>query len=486
MGVGRRAARRVCLAAAAVCAILSITAPAIAQDADEAGAIPEVFRGAASSAVASVALDREALLPVPGVFRFIAVEGSSVYETDLQTSRASLFYPGNGAMQGPNLVCGVAGGGFPPEFAPIFDACSKYEFPLTVFADGTRPSRSTSGAVTLGAPTDPVSADAIGARANATPRAATSYAALGDLRVLGIPGIGPIPMPPQDELQLDSSVVVIENAVSRTTQRIARGVLTVESTAVLQGVKLIGGLIEIAEIRSRSIATDDATATRSADSAIQISGVTVAGVPAKITEDGLVLGDSGSGPIQQQVELAVNQLLEQLNARVTLLDNEQTMNDGTGQAVASAGGILVEFAFDAQGLPSVPAPPPIHNADPNGRYVGSVQLGNTAASAGATNFPDIDVPPIDFEPEAPVDVPVDDLGGPIVSDGAVDLPVDDGSSGPSSSGDGEGQPQRLVRATVDLFGGRMGFLYLAFALAVVGLAIAPPLVFPARFGGPGS
>ena len=101
--------RRGCFGAAAVCAALAITVPARAQEGVPAGA-PEVWRGAATSGVASVNVNRDALLPVEGVFHFIAPDGTSVYETDLQTARASLVYPGEGMLQGPNLACGTVSG----------------------------------------------------------------------------------------------------------------------------------------------------------------------------------------------------------------------------------------------------------------------------------------------------------------------------------------------------------------------------------------
>ena len=51
--------------------------------------------------------------PSRDVFRFIALDGESAYETDLQTARASLFFPGNGLIQGPNLACGTFGWSVP-------------------------------------------------------------------------------------------------------------------------------------------------------------------------------------------------------------------------------------------------------------------------------------------------------------------------------------------------------------------------------------
>lgn len=474
-----RAPRRLCLGAAGVCALAALAAPSHAQE-DGVGVAPEVFRGSASALVASVEADRAALLPVPEVFRFIALDTTSTYETDLQTARASLLFPGNGLMLGPNLVCGTFAGGAPPEFEPLIDACLQYEYPLSVRADASNPSASTEGAITLGAPTDPISGDAVSARAHADPDGASSYAAMQELRVLGLPALGPIELLPLEELQLDTSILTIEDATSRTDQAIVGGVLTAHAESVLTGVRLVGGLIEIGSIRSVSHVTDDAAGVRTAESSLEVSGVTVGGVPAQITDQGLVVGSpsGGSGPIQQQLQTALNELVEALGVRITVLEAEQTLDDG-GQAVASVGGLLVEVATDVQGLPILPGP--VGDIDLNGTYVGTIQLGNSAAAAGAVNFDD-------FVPS--VDVPDFDSGG-FVADGAgtIDLgalPNPAPAANETAPGSPPaGGPSELVRI-FDTFGGRMGLLYLAFAFAVLGLCVMPKLTVPPRLPGPPS
>jgi hypothetical protein len=401
-----------------------------------------------------------------------------VYETDLQTARASLFYPGNGLIQGPNLACGTFGGEFPPEFGPVLTACTQFDYPLSVVANGSTPDKASPGALALGAPTDPVSGQAVLAKAHAGDDASTTDAAMQDLRVLGLPGFGTIDLLPTEQLELDSSVLTVANATSRTNQRIDAGVLRVDAESIATGVRLVGGLIEIGSIRSVSSATDDATGKRTADAALEIAGVTVAGVPAQITEDGIVVGSpAGSGPLQQQLQDALNQLLAAMRIKVTLLDVEEVLDDGTGQAVASAGGVLLEVAADAQNLPTVPGP--LGDLDPNGTYVGSVLLGATAASAGATNFPEETFEDVPFD--VGLDLPVDG-GGATFDDLGLDLaPAEPSVVAPDSPESSERQ-QALVRNVTDLFGGRMGLIYLAFTFSVLGVCIAP-VTLPARFGG---
>ena len=471
--------RRGCFSAAALCVLCALALPVWAQEELPAGA-PEVFRGAARSGVASVEVNRDALLPVEGVFRFIALDGAGVYETDLQTARASVFYPGEGILQGPNLACGTFGGEFPPEFKPLLDACLSFNYPVTVKADASKPDASSDGATALGKPTDPISGNAGGATAHAALDGSRTSAQMNDLRVLGMPGVAVTSVLPIDELKVDPTVLRVENAVSRTDQRIDAGKLVVKAESKLTGVRMIGGLVQIGSIVSTSTATDDGQGKRTAVADIEVSGVTVAGFPAQITEEGLVLASpTGLGPIKQQVQQGANQLLTTLGVRISLLDNVQQPDDGTGQARAEAPGVLVEMKTRADGAPPVPGP--LGDIDLNGEYVGTMQLGMSGASAGASNFDDEFVPaPID---DFSTDVPVgdsgfvtDDLGG--VEPGA---PVDDpGSSSDPSSGS---EDQQMLRRVVDKFGGRMGLLYLAFGFTVLGLCVMPRLTLPARLPG---
>jgi hypothetical protein len=472
----RRWVGRGCLSAAALCVILAVTMPAWAQDAGT-GTAPEVWRGAARAGVASFDINRDALIPVEGVFRFVALDGDSVYETDLQTARASLFYPGEGILQGPNLACGTFGAQFPPEFKPVLDACLSYDYPLTVRADASDADQSTDGATALGKPTDPVSADAVGATAHAAADGSKTSAQMSDLRVLGMPGVSLTSVLPIDELKVDPTVVRVENAVSRTDQKIQAGALVATAQSKLTGVALVGGLVRIGSIVSTSTATDDGLGKRTAVADVEVNGVTVAGFPAQITEDGLVLAaPTNLGPVKQQVQQGVNQILKTLGVRISLLDNVETTDDGTGLARAQAPGLLLEVTTQADGAPPVPGP--FGDIDLNGQYVGTVQMGMSGAAAGASNFDDEFVPTPDVAFDAPIDagsVPTDT--GVVDSGGAVaDTPTPTEQAPPPPQ-------QQLLRRIVDKFGGRLGLIYLAFAFTVLGLALVPRFTLPARLPG---
>jgi len=481
----RRSARRACLVAAGVCLLLALITPTSPAQEEDTVPRPEVFRGAASSRAASVLADREALLPVPDLFRFIALDGFGLYESSTRQARASLLFPGNGLILGPSLVCGTFGAQFPVEFKPILDTCLQYSYPLTVFADDFAPDGTSSGSLALGSSGDPLSATAVRAVAHAGEDAATTDAEMQDLRVLGLPALGTV-SPLLADLgveTIDASLLTVESATSRTDQRIVRGSLVVDAEATLSGVGLIGGLVRIGSLRSESHVTDDAHGKRTADATFEVSGVTVGGVPAQITEEGLVLGTptGGLGPLVEQVQVQLNELLRALNVTVTVLGVEETTDEDDG-AVASVGGLLVEVSAPVDGLPTVPGP--LGDLDLNGAYAASLQLGATAARGAAFSF----------DPDAVVEPPLADDGfepGSSFDGGAgLDLPLPDVAVAPGTppavSPDDPGSRPQLTRALPDLFGDRLGLVYLSLMFAVLGLCIAPRLFTPARLPGPSS
>jgi hypothetical protein len=452
--------------------------PVWAQEELPAGA-PEVWRGAARAGVATLDVNRDALLPVEGVFRFVALDGDGVYETDLQTARASIFYPGEGLIQGPNLACGTFGGQFPPEFKPILDACLGFDYPLTVRSDASKSDSATDGSTTLGKPTDPVSADAVGASSHAALDGSRTSSQMSDFRVLGFPGVSLTSVLPLEGFDLDPSILRIGSATSKTDQRIDAGRLVATARSELSDVRLVGGLVHIGNIVSTSTATDDGEGKRTAVADTEVSGVTVAGFPAQITEDGLVLGDpSGLGPIKQQVQQAANQLIATLGLRISVLDNVQQPDDGTGLSRAQAPGLLVEVKTRADGAPPVPGP--LGDIDLNGEYIGTIQLGSSGAAAGATNFDDeVFDPAVDtaFDPPVGGDGFVPSDLAPVDSD----VPTED--TAPPEDLTFDEAEQQYLQLVTDRFGGRMGLLYLAFAFTVLGLCIVPRLTLPARLPG---
>ena len=484
----RRRLARACVAGAVVCLALAGFGSAAAQDA--APPLPDVFRGAASAQVMTAYFDRDALLPVPDAFRFIALDGHGTYESSNQTARASILYPGNGVISGPSLACGTFGSEAPEEFGPLIDACLQYKYPLTVFADSLNPDGSSSGSTQLGAPSDPVSARAVRAVAHAGLDASTTDAAMANFRVLGLPAFGaldlPLPLPGAPELE--PSLVVIDNASSTTDQRIDEaGRLVVESVAVLDGVRLVGGLVRIDSIRSTSKVIDDGKGETAEDANLEMSGVTVGGIPAQVTDDGLVIGSptGADGPLVQQLAKVVNDLVQGMGIQVTTLAVEEG-EDESGLSFARSGGVLVQFDIDARGLPILPGPQ--GDIDPNGVYTGVILLGQTGATglsatiedppftAGDVSSPDLsgaDLP-------IPSDFGFDDTSTPPSDSGGFDdAPADDGET----AAPGAAATRRVASLSEALAAGRIALAYLAFTLTAFAVCIGPRFILPARLPG---
>lgn len=498
----RRNARRVCLSIAAVCAVLAFVSPnAGAEDeevVDDVGAEippPEVFSGNASTRAITVALVQQyPIVPVEELFTFIAVEGKSAFSSSTRSARASLFFPGNGGIIGPSLACGTFGGQFPAEFKPILDTCLRYKYPLSVSADDFQPDGATAGALQLGATTDDVSAEAGGARAHAAEDGASSDAALGALRVLGVPPFGPLNVPVPN-LTLDGSVATAENVTARTDQRIDKGVLITKASATISGVRLVGGLVKIGSIEATAITADDGQGGRRAEADLDVAGVTVAGQPAKLTNKGIVVSDpKNPTPLNRALVDQANNLIKDLGIKVTLLPTEETL-DNDGAAIANTGGVLVEFTRNVTGLPLLPSPiSPGQNLELNGRYTVSVNLAQVGVNSTAANFDDEDGGDEltdDFTDVGDESFDGDDFGDDFGdgdfafedTDGDGDIDADDDNG---LGGSGGNRPRTIAASGANDFGDRLGFFYLALMFGVLGLCIAPRIALPARLPGPKS
>ena len=477
------------LALAGTSLLLAFIAPSAGAQSSDDIPPPEVWGAQASSRAVSINVDRPGLLPVPDVFNFIGLDGWGEYGSSSQQARASLLFPGNGLLLGPSLVCGTFGGSFPAQFKPILDTCLKYQYPLTVFADSFNPDASTNGAISLGTPSNDISADATQARAHASDDSAKTDAVLSNLRVLGIPPFGPVAIPGTSSLKLDTSVADIDHATSRTNQYTEKGGLVTDAKVTLSGVKLIGGLIQMKSLTSESRVTDDASGKRTSDATFQATGVTVAGKPATITNKGLQLSSPND---------AINGVLKALNIKVALLPTEELTSKTDAPSKANVGGLIVSMSRDVEGLPPVSFPDPsgqipVNNVDLNGVYTVTVQLGLTGVLGSAANYGADDGNLL-----GTVDNTLGtDVGGDFTDNGNLGFDNSSSFDGATSDSSGGGNtalgPTRsvgsqnnptLVRSVTDKFGGRLRFLYLALMFSVLALCIAPRLVSPARLPGP--
>jgi hypothetical protein len=440
---------------------------------DDLGPRPEVFSSAASSRAVTLFFDRPGLLPVEDLFRIIALDGEALYQSSVQRARTSLLFPGQGLVVGPSLACSqVPADKVPAFFLPVLAACLAYQFPLSVQADGLNPDASTEGRVALGTASDPVSAVAVGGLAHAGPDASTTQAVIEDFRAVGLPAFGPLSVPVPGFEGLDSTLLTIQSATSTTDQRIVEGDLVSTSEVVLSGVRLIGGLVDIGSIVSRSTVVDRDDGETTSDATFEVTGVEVAGTPAQITDEGLVLGQPAGdlGPLRERAASAIADFVDQFDITFDQLEVLHGV-DEQGFAFAQAEGLLVSVDVPVSTLP------PLGQVDLNGVYTLSVQLGTTGARGIASSFDDA-LPPI-LRPSTGSPSPVVSGAGfaSAPTPAAAAAPV---AAPPAAAATPE---EPLIERVRDLLPGRIELLYAAFTLAALALCLAPRWATPARLPG---
>jgi hypothetical protein len=471
----RRVIARACLAGAAGFLALAAVIPTTqAQEADEPDAFarPEVWRGEAAASVVLYEADREGgVLPLPQVIHGELIEGRSAFDSSgNQIARASIFFPGQAVIAGPNLLCGTFGGEFPEELKPVIDACTGFTYPLSVQADNNFPDLSTGGGVRLGDPGQQLAGNGASARAQASDDGVRTDSVVGDLRIAPIPGGLPTSVLPIPGTSVDADAMRVDNATARTSHRFDNGAFVVDAEARLNGVHIGFGLINIDSIVSHTVSRAGGTDPPKTESSVVISGVTIAGQPATI-------GSEGIGGITKPVADALANL--GITARVIGADSS---SEGTTTR-GSANGLLVRIDLDLS---------PVTVAGLGGRYYAIIQLANTGALASADGA-------LAAEPDDSVDAPIDDGGAiPPFDSGESFVPFapepgpDLGPAPtfvPSDSGNGEqaaggGTVTRPVSVIADNTADRLKLLYLSFTLAAIGVCLLMGLRLPPRLPGP--
>lgn len=488
------------LAGAAASLAAAFIAPgAQAQDEPEEDdvVLPDSFAGAASASALDATIITPALVPVPDLFDIGVVRGDGVYESAKQSGRASLLFPGNGVVKGPGLLCGTF---LPreiqddPFLGPLIAACNGIQYPLSVEVDSLLiPDAATDGELNIGEESDPISLGAVGANAHAGRDGTRTEAQVADLRVLGLPALGAI-TPLLDLLQLpipDATLLRVDGLTARTDQRIVGDQLVVDAEATVAGVRILGGLVRIGSIVSRSHLTVGGTSEPEVSSTTEVAGVSVAGIAAQITDRGLILGDPDTplGPLLQQLTSVVADLLQGLGLTIATLPTEQ--GDENGIPFARSSGLTIEFTTPLAGLPPIPIPV-LGDVDLNGDYGVRIQIGTTGVRGFADTFDDDGTP----DPSPPTSsgggsgatsspprgstgvTPGGSTGGGVTTPTAGAAPT---TAPVGSDTDPDAEPASFLDDGG--FADRMALLYLSFTLTALALCLSPRLTLPARFGG---
>jgi hypothetical protein len=272
----------------------------------------------------------------------------------------------------------------------------------------------------------------------------------------------------------------------------------VTATSILKNISLLGGTVQIASITTTSTHQTDGVAAPVHHDQVTISGVTVAGQPATIDQNGVSVAGAGQGkPALDALNSALQQLLSASGAVVRIVSPSgpaqangaptglYSQEFGTGCMSGEADGVQVYLPIDARSLP-YPA---------GSVYFANLTLGSSCAdaTAGAERISDLSISDSGSGGSGSGFAGGATSGGS--GGGSTSFSNPSGGSSPSSgftAGGSTGSSpstsgsthRQSVGAVPALFGiplrNRLAFLYLSFTLAFAGLALGFAQFAPAR------
>jgi len=350
--------RRACFACAACLAVLALVSPVAVRAADE-DSRPPIFNSTAFASAVQLTLNTDPPQVIPEIVRFDLPHGISRFAAGGSgRARASSLYPGLAASEGPNLIWNViCSRGFPCERFPE-------DFPPTwpFTADAEYPTQPDATASTSGEP-------AGGGPLSWTPNTVSAHAGTDFVSTTAIVSDLVFAPPGSDPADPAAALVRIGSLDATTRLSFASDgtALVARSIAKLSDVSLFGGVVGIESLVARSISTSDGKTGKSEPS-LTLGGVTLNGVPAKLTGDGLVVGDQ---PVDQGL---INSLATGITGltegRVRLVQDVDATRGSTTQG--NVLGVGVDFAIKGSGLPG------------GSSLVGNLALGSVSTSAFAS------------------------------------------------------------------------------------------------------
>ena len=198
-----------------------------------------------------------------------------------------------------------------------------------------------------------------------------------------------------------------------TARRINEVNLEATATTEVSDIHLVGGLLRISQLTSEVTVGVTNGKLKATASKVDVSGVTLAGVPVGITADGIVgLGQPlGLAPV---IDVLVQPLLEQ-GVQVRTIPSSESVTETT--AMASGGGLEIEVPIAVQGYP--------------GTF--SLTLGRARADieVGALSSGDGGTVPVDPTPDDGGVVTLPDLGSPSFGGDLPSVPTGSSRARPS-------------------------------------------------------
>ncbi|MDQ2649111.1 MAG: hypothetical protein M3Z03_06120, partial [Actinomycetota bacterium] len=264
-----------------VLVLVSLGAPSAGAPAQDTDPEPSYSFVSASSGGDGlrVFFDIVGFLPIAPAVSLATVSAEGFVETSRRTAVALLPDPGATIVAAPGLAAGLVG--IPN--VPGYPLVARADDPFVPEAEASPILGSGVGTIRAEASSD--RAAAVARLAGAGSEGITGlepFTSLVDglLDGLGIPLSGSL-------LDVGSSEVQVEET------QLGPSTLTARATSRLAGVSLLGGLVRIASIETMAQASLDRGVATADEPEVEVSGVTVAGIPASLDGDGLsLLGSS--------------------------------------------------------------------------------------------------------------------------------------------------------------------------------------------------
>lgn len=370
-------------AAAAVPPLVAVT---LLAPASGAHAALEIDAGGSTiaSGVSGLLDSRPGLLIVQDVIHpQVGYVTTSFGTTGASSARAASYFPGEGPLAVPGLVC---------QATPVCGRVPPPDYPL--IAEASHPTSPEAKATASGDPqvVGPVTT---------TPALVTAAASATSAAALVVAnGVGLAPI----------TVGAVRTA---TSQEVKDGQLLLRSEVLLSGVVVAGGL-EMDQVRSESVVQVLPDRTSTGKATTTVTGATVGGIPATVSAAGISVNGQGDGGAAGKAAQDALAQLAAAGVQARVLPPAATM--AVGKGAASTGGLLVSLERDVEGVPlPVPGVP-----DPSRTYVGTFNLaaaGVQGFAAPAATFSTPDLPPLLVDPpstdagftvaEAPAPPPAD-------------------------------------------------------------------------------
>jgi hypothetical protein len=323
---------------AGVLALVGLVVPAApgAPAPDVAAPTYSFFSANSSGDGIRVFFDVIGFLPISPALSLGTVTAEGFVESTRRTATALLPDPGGVIVAAPGLAAGLVGVPNVPGY------------PLVARADDPFTPTSEASPV-LGTGTAVIRAEASATRAAAVARVAgagaggglAGLAPVNDLITSLVSGAR-LPLA-GSLLDLAGAEVSVEETQPSPTQLIAT------ARTRLSGLSLLGGLVRIASIDTTATARLDGRTASASPPTVTLAGVTVAGLPAQLGEDGPSLAGSSS-PLGRLLAPITDPLLAQGVALKVAPSTARV--DGT-TARAEGGGVVLELTSAFQGYPVV-------------------------------------------------------------------------------------------------------------------------------------